>query len=163
MENELAEKSVENEQLSKDNSVQIVEFVLHGQFFGIDIRNVVEIQHIPGITEVFHCPEFVVGVVNIRGNIIALLDIGLFFELGTTKLNDDSKMVILQHDEKDAGLVADRMNGAKWIKNDKIQSPPPTVAGISSRWLKGVVQKEEGPLMILNIKAIFSSEEIEEL
>ena len=152
-----------SEEVLNENSVQVVEFILQGQSFAIDIQKVIEIQNIPEITPVFHCPDIVVGVVNIRGDILALLDIGIFFELGKTELKTDTKMIILQEGEKDAAVVADCMNGVKWIMESDIQPPPPNVGGISKRWLQGVVQVESGPLMILDVETIFDSEEIKKI
>lgn len=152
-----------SEEVLNENSVQVVEFILQGQSFAIDIQKVIEIQNIPEITPVFHCPDIVVGVVNIRGDILALLDIGIFFELGKTELKTDTKMIILQEGEKDAAVVADCMNGVKWIMESDIHPPPPNVGGISKRWLQGVVQVESGPLMFLDVETIFDSEEIKKI
>ncbi len=156
------EEDSRNEVIRED-AEQFVVFNLHGQAFGLKIHSVIEIQQIPEITPVFHCPEFVVGVVNIRGNIITLLDIGLFFGLQKTELNSDSKMVILEHGELDAGIVADSMDGARWIDPDSIQPPPPTIKEVSNQWLQGVVQEDTEPLMLLDVEALFESKEIQEL
>lgn len=153
----------EEEKILAENSVQVVKFILHGQSFAIDIYKVLEVQEIPKITSVFHTPDIVVGVVNIRGNIVALVDIGLFFDLGKTELQTQTKMIILEHGDKEAAVIADRMNGVERISENKIQPPPPTVAGVSNRWLQGVVQTADGPLVVLDIEAIFGSEEIEKL
>jgi purine-binding chemotaxis protein CheW len=153
----------QEEGLIDEGKTQVVAFQLHDQLFGVNIRDITEVKQLPDITDVFHTPNFVVGVVNIRGDICAVLDIGLFFDLTRTDLSDSKKLVILQSDGKEAGIIADSMSGVQWIEEDNIQSPPPTVAGVSSEWIDGIVQKQDDPLILLDIPSIFRSDRIEEL
>lgn len=147
-----------------DDQEQVVVFELHDQYFCVDIQNVMEVKKIPEVTDVFHTPEFVVGVVNLRGDIIALLDIGLFFGLSETELSEDKKMVIIQDGPKDAGILADAMAGVQWIDLDNLQPAPPTVEGVSSEWVQGIVQKDnEPPMTFLDITAIFNSDRVQNL
>lgn len=152
-----------DQSLIQEGKKQVVVFQTHGQSFALDIQNVVEVQTIEQVTEVFNTPPFVVGVVNIRGDIIALLDIGLFFEMEPTQWEKGKKMVIAQHGKQDACFMADRMAGVQWIEQEKIDPPPPTLADVSSHWIDGVHQEDGDPLIILDIPAIFESDRIEEL
>jgi purine-binding chemotaxis protein CheW len=147
----------------KRGQEQHVVFTLRDQTFGIEIQNVVEVQKIDQVSDVFHTPDFVVGVVNIRGDIVTLLDIGLFFGMPKTEWDEDKKMVIVQHESMDAGFLAEEMKGVERIKEEEIESPPPTVAGISSEWIEGIIQQDGKPLIILDIPTIFESKRIEDL
>lgn len=150
------------QELIREDGTQLVTFSLHEQLFGVNIQNVMEVKQLPELTDVFHTPDFVVGVVNLRGDIIAVIDIGLFFGLQSTELSD-KKMVILQYEEKELGVVADRMKGVQWIEREAIQPPPPTVEGVSSEWIEGIIQEEDDPLIQLDIPALFHSERIQDL
>lgn len=151
------------EGLLREGKTQLVGFKLNGQLFAVDIHVILEIKSLPQITDVFNTPSFVSGVVNIRGDIYAVFDIGQFFDFSKTELTQDKKLIVLQHDGKEAGILADRMAGVRWIDKNEIQSPPPTVAGVSSEWIEGVVQETEDPLIILDIPSIFRSERIDGL
>ena len=151
------------EGLLREGKTQLVGFKLKDQLFAVNIHDVLEIKSLPQITDVFNTPPFVSGVVNIRGDIYAVFDIGQFFDLSRTELTDEKKLIVLQHEGQEAGILADRMAGVRWIDEEDIQSPPPTVAGVSSEWIEGVVQENEDPLIILDIPSIFRSERIAEL
>ncbi|MFB6355840.1 MAG: chemotaxis protein CheW [bacterium] len=170
----MTEESLDEEQLSirdeehpesadrdfvKTEQDQYVVFTLKDQVFGIDIQKVMEVQTIDQMSDVFHTPPFVVGVVNIRGDVIALLDIGLFFGMEVTDWDDDRKMVIVQEGTRDAGFLAEEMKGVQWIDSEDVESPPPTVEGISSEWIDGIIQRDGSPLIILDINRFLAVNE----
>jgi purine-binding chemotaxis protein CheW len=152
----------EKQELTREDKRELVTFELHEQRFGVDIQDVNEVKNIPGYTEVFHTPEFLVGVVNLRGDIIALLDIGLFFQMPRTTV-EGQKMIILEHDNQEAGIVADSMHDVHLIPEDELQPPPPTISGISSKWIEGVINVNDEPWIILDIPAIFQSDRLQNL
>lgn len=145
------------------NSRQVVIFRLSDQRFCVDVSDASEIQRDMQLTPVPWTPDFVRGVVNVRGNIKAILDVRTFFGMERSSANGTARFVFVKTGEYEAGLIADTVEGVEAIEEDRIHQPPPTVANVSSRWIDGVSSTKETPLIILDVPEILRSERVREL
>lgn len=152
----------EEQNFMHEDKIELVIFELNDQRFGINIQDTNEVKDIPELTEVFHTPEFLLGVLNLRGDIVALLDIGLFFGMPPSKIEDQS-MIVLEHDQQEASILAESLHGVQLIDENEIQPPPPTISGVSGEWIEGIIQKNDDPWIMLDIPAIFKSDRLQDL
>lgn len=154
----------EQHEQSRENFRQVVIFELSQQRFCVNIRDASEIKRNMKLTEVPRTPEFVRGVVNVRGNIKTVLDVRAFFEMETSE-QPPSRFLFVKVDQLEAGFVADEMLGVTHIEKDKVHPPPATVENVSSRWIDGVFSSDDRdrPLIILDVPEILRSERIRNL
>jgi purine-binding chemotaxis protein CheW len=138
-------------------------FLMDDQVFAADVRQVHEAIPFRDITRVFQTPPFVLGVVNLRGNIVAVIDIRLFFGLPASRPRPESRLVVLHAEQTTCGILVDALAKVRDIEIGAIAPPPPTVGGITADYVTGVVQQDGRPVVILDVAAIMNSEQIRNL
>jgi len=151
------------ENLEVDAQIQqYVCFELNNQEFGIKVENVVEVIPVPEITPVVHTPRFIRGVINLRGEIIVIIDLKVFFSLPLTEINDNSKIVVTQLDYKTIGIIVDSVSQIEQIGEVNKESIPATISGKIAEFLGGVAIHNGSPLMILNLNSVLNSDEFKQ-
>ncbi len=145
---ELAEEP--KEELRIEDQIEILEFVLTGEHYGVESIYAKEVYPIKELTPIPSLPSFVIGIISIRGQILSILDIRRFFELPTKEgLGDLNRVIHVHTPEMELGLLADRIVGVHFIPKKKIQPPLPTLTGIRSEFLSGVTSER---LIVLDIQ-----------
>ena len=135
-------------------------FRIGAEQYGIEIRHVTEIVGIQKITEVPDMPEYVKGVINLRGNVIPVVDIRLRFHMKTIDYDDRTCVIVVSIDEAPIGLVVDAVQEVITIAADQI-SPPPTVArGEVSKYIKGMGRFENDVIILLAIDKLLFDERL---
>jgi purine-binding chemotaxis protein CheW len=119
-------------------ALEIVEFMLAHERYGIELSFVREIQPLTNLTPLPCTPAFVLGIVNLRGEIVSVVDIKKFFDLPEKGLSDLNKVVVLQSATMHFGVLADAILGVRRVPVAEIQPSLPTLTGIREQYLKGV-------------------------
>ncbi len=138
-------------------------FHLAGEDYGIDIAFVTEIIGIQKITEVPDMPDFVKGVINLRGKVIPVMDVRLRFHLDERDYDERTCIVVVDINGTAVGLVVDQVNEVADIPEADVEPPPRTTKGSSSRYLKGMGKVEEQVRILLNVDKLLYDEEIEQI
>ena len=138
-------------------SIDIIEFDLAAETYGIASAFVREIYPLKDFTPLLGVPPFVLGIINVRGEILSVIDLKKFFNLPEKGLGDLNKVIILQNDQMAFGILADAIIGAHPIPSNAIQSPPATVSDVGAEYLMGVTAKG---VIILNAENLLSDEKI---
>lgn len=146
-----------------DKKCQFVIFEVHGQQMTMNIHNTREVVNFDNVTPVFHTPQFLRGVMNLRGEVVAVVDIGVFLGLDPIDAQENQKILIAQHDGNKAGFLVNDMVGVESIPRGSVSDPPPTMQGVSGQWLAGVITRDGSHLIVLDTAAIFESDRVEEL
>ena len=154
------EQDIENEGL-----MQLVGFEVGKEIFGVDILMVREIIRSAPITAVPNSPDFVEGVINLRGDIIPVIDLRKRLNLYTEEVKDKNWILILEVEGSVTGFVVDRVDDVLKIEKDNIEAAPEIVlAGLESQYIRGVCEVGEKRLMILlNFDSILLANEIKQL
>jgi purine-binding chemotaxis protein CheW len=152
---ELARDS-ENEK-TIDESLEVVEFLLAYEKYGIESCYVREIHPLRELTPVPCTPPFVLGVINVRGQIISVIDIKRFFDLPERGLTDLNKVIILRNEAMEFGILADVILGVVRVPLRNLQSMLPTLTGIREEYLKGITGDR---LAILDAAKLLSDEKL---
>jgi purine-binding chemotaxis protein CheW len=138
-------------------------FRIADEEFAIPIRHVIEIVGIQKITEVPDMPDFVKGVINLRGQVIPVMDVRIRFRLPSIEYDDRTCVVVVSVGEITLGLVVDTVSEVVDIPEENI-SPPPRFAGkASGRYVSGMGRIGEAVKIILDAEKLLKAEEIEAL
>ncbi|KUO65603.1 MAG: chemotaxis protein CheW [Gracilibacter sp. BRH_c7a] len=130
---------------------QLVTFSLGTEEFGVDIMRVQEIIRIPPITRVPKAQAYVEGVINLRGNVIPVVNLRKRFGMGLQEETDLSRIVVLQFNGKVFGVRVDGVTEVLRLDNDSIEPPPPVALGMDSHFIRGVGKIGERLLILLNL------------
>ncbi len=144
--------------------VQMISFSIGSELFGVRILMVQEIIMIPEITRIPNSPDFVEGVINLRGNIIPVLDLRKRLRLRNVAHADERKagtrILVVETDGNVTGFIVDNVSKVLSIPASRLFPPPEIlVAGVQSQYIGGVVHLPEGILIILDFRKILSIDE----
>lgn len=134
-------------------------FRLGGQEFAIPIGDVKETIRPRPVTPVFHTPDFVLGLVNLRGEVVAVLDVARILGLGPTDIGSESRIVVVKRGPK-AGIVVDALSEVRTIDPEEIRPPPATLDRQIALYLRGVVALEAGPVAVIDLEHVFDADEL---
>ena len=137
--------------------IEIVEFLLAHERYGIESSYVREIHPLKELTPLPCTPAFILGIVNIRGRILPVIDIKKFFELPEKGLTDLNKVIVLRSQEMEFGILADAVLGVRSIARTEIQASLPTLTGIREDYLTGVTKER---VVILDAAKLLSDRKI---
>lgn len=146
-----------------ETTEMLVCFFLGKQEYALPISQVREVVLPVKSTPVVYTPPFVLGIINLRGEIVAILDISLFFGLQAISVTDKSRIIIVEANGVTAGLMVDAVAKVKEIRPEAIASAPPTLDSIKAGFIRGVVQLDEHPLILLALESILAAEEMQSL
>jgi purine-binding chemotaxis protein CheW len=144
--------------------IEVVEFLLAYEKYGIESSYIREIYPLRELTPVPCTPSFVLGIINVRGEIISVIDIKKFFELPDRGLTDLNKVIILRNKEMEFGILADVIVGVIRIPRENLQATLPTLTGIREEYLKGITADRLAILdggKLLSDKKLIVREEVE--
>ncbi len=150
-------------EVKDDTTKQLVTFVLANEKYGIDIMQTQEIIKMERMTPIPNSLEFVEGVINLRGNVIPIIDLKKRFNLigGEEK---SKGIIVVRLDDMVMGVLIDGVSKVISIPSSQILPPPPVVAGIGREYISGVGKDADNNLLIiLDINKLLSFEEIESL
>lgn len=153
-------------ELKKGDSQELLELVsfnVGNEEFGVDISYVQEIIRMMQITKVPNAPEFVEGVINLRGRVIAVIN--LRYKLGLSKIDYDknTRIIVVEVKGNTVGFIVDAVSEVLRIPANITEAPPEIVSGIDSDFIKSVGKLEDKLLILIDLEKILSVMETEEL
>jgi purine-binding chemotaxis protein CheW len=148
----------------KEQLLQLVGFTIGKEQFGVDILMVQEIIRAAPITAVPNSPDFVEGVINLRGNIIPVIELRKRLNLYQEDTGEDTWILILDIDGRVTGFIVDSVSKVLKILESSIEPPPDVVvAGLKSQYIRGVCDTGENLLILLDFNRILLVEELQHL
>jgi len=142
---------------SPDLLLEVVEFVLGSEHYGIESRRIREIHALSDFTPLPCTPAFVLGLVNVRGRILSIINIKRLFDLPERGLSDLNKVIVVYAGAMELGILADAILGLRPISVKEIHPALPTLTGIRAEYLKGITKES---LVVLDVEKILSDEKI---
>lgn len=129
-------------------------FQVDDMICGIDTSLVQEINKMPNITPVHRAPEYVRGVINLRGEIATVIDLRNKFNMEIRDLNDDMKVVVVRQGSENIGLLVDSIRDVVMADSQDISSPPSNVSGITGVYFEGIYTMEKDLVSVLNVEEL---------
>ena len=149
---------------SSDVLLHLVTFDLLGEEFGVPILDVREIIQMLNITPVPNAPSFVEGVINLRGQIIPIVDLRKRFNLATKEITNENRIVVIEVNNNTLGLIVDGDSEVLRIPEDLVKPAPALIAGgIGSEFIKGIAYYKERMLILIDLYKVFSEHEMNAL
>lgn len=144
--------------------LQLVIFELGGEEFGVDIMAVQEIIKMPAITSIPQAPEYVSGVINLRGRIIVVINLGKKFNILSSENNDDYKVIVVELENQIIGMMVDSVSEVLRIPTTSVDPAPDIIkSGVSSNYIQGVGKLDDRLLILLDLRNVLSDYETDEL
>lgn len=140
-----------------------VTFYLNDEIYAVDALNVQEIIELANITKVPHLPEFLKGVINLRGTIIPVADLKLKFGMGSQGYSKHACIVVTEFSGGVMGLIVDTVSDVLTISNESVKSAPSFGAKIRTDFIKGMARVDDRFIIILDVEKVLSDEEAEML
>ena len=142
-----------------DELIQLVTFSIGEEEFGVDILKVQEIIRTMEITKVPRAPEFVEGVINLRGKVIPIVDLRKRFGLETRDHDKHTRIIVIEINQMIVGFVVDSVSEVLRIPANTVEPPPPVVSGLESEYISGVGKLQDRLLILLDLNRLLSGEE----
>jgi len=140
----------------EDGILQLVTFHVGNEEFGVEILDVREINRLMDITRVPHAPDFVEGVINLRGQVIPVVDLRKRFGLEAGSRDKDARIVVVELTDKVVGFLVDSVSEVLRVAGSTVEPPPAMVAGIESEYIEGVVKLEDRLLILLDLQKLLT-------
>ena len=152
--------SFDNEDTQKD---KYLTFHLAGEDYGMEIRYVNEIIGIQNITEVPDMPEFIRGVINLRGKVIPIMDVRARFGLEFREYDDRTCIIVVNVDSAEVGLVVDEVSEVADIPESQVEPPPKTSKNTETSYIQGMGKINDNVKILLDVHKLLYTAEMQEL
>lgn len=141
----------------QEESLRIVEFLLGQDKYAVEATYVRAVYQLTHLTPLPCTPPFVLGIVNVRGRMLSVLDLQEFFGLPHGRSPGRHSVVILRTEDMEVGILTDGILGARVLPLSAIQSPPPSLTGVSAEYFRGVTSDQ---LVILDAETLLSDQSL---
>ncbi len=141
----------------RKETIKVMEFILASERYGVEPVFIREVYPLKGLTNIPCTPEYVCGVINLRGQLISVIDIKKFFGMADKSLTDMNKVIVLHSENMELGVLADEIVCVRDVLLENVQSSLPTLTDIREDYLKGVTNER---MVILDGKKLLNDENI---
>ena len=138
----------------KARSMELATFYVGKALCGIDILNIQEINKHFEVTTVPQAAEYVVGVLNLRGRIVTILDLGKKLGLSQIEKDKNNRNIIVRSQDEHIGLMVDSISDVVTADTDRIESSPSNINGLKGKYFQGVLKTETSLIGILDIEEV---------
>jgi purine-binding chemotaxis protein CheW len=148
---------------SNDEVLQWVTYRLGEETYGINVMQVQEVLRHTEIAPVPGAPEYVLGIINLRGNVVTVIDTRTRFGLEPTDITDNTRIVIIESDEQVVGILVDSVAEVVYLRSSEIDSAPNVGTEESAKFIQGVSNRDGELLILVDLNKLLSDEEWEEI
>lgn len=152
----------ENAQNEGDDT-QWVTFYLAEEKYGVPVAQVREVLRYSEITPVPGAPDYVLGIINLRGNVVTVLDTRKRFALPPNEIADSTRVVIIEVEEQVVGILVDSVSEVVRLKTGEIETAPNVGNDESSKYIQGVASRDGNLLILVDLHRLLSDEEWQEM
>ena len=150
-------------QTGGDELIQLVSFTIGDEEFGVDILKVQEINRMVDVTRVPNTPEYVDGVINLRGKVIPIIDLRRRFGMDRKVKDKNTRIIVVELNGRVLGFVVDAVSEVLRIPKSVTEAPPPIIAGIEAEYITAIAKLENRLLILLDLERVLTTEENKEL
>lgn len=143
--------------------LQLVSFMIDKEEFGVNILYVQEINRFIQITKVPNAPDFVEGVINLRGRVIPVIDLRTKFNLKKKVQDNNTRIIVVEVDGKVVGFIVDSVKEVLRIPENITEPPPELATGVNSDYIMAVAKLEDRLITLLNLEKVLTNNEKKKL
>ncbi|WP_199617996.1 chemotaxis protein CheW [Paenibacillus alkalitolerans] len=144
--------------------LKVIVFSLGSEEYGIEVEHVKTIERMLPLTRVPKTPDFVKGVVNLRGVVVPVIHLAGRFGLPESEISENTRIVMISAGDMDIGFIVDGANDVTDIDSDTIEAPPEIVGGVRAKYLRGVARVGQDRLLVLlNLTEVLNKSELLQL
>jgi len=164
IDNDIEQESDNENVLTSTESKQIIVFRIGKEDYGLEIEKVQEVIRMKTIKKLPRSPKFILGVMNLRGNIIPVIGLRQKFGLDPLEYNEFTRIVVVNHHNKLVGMVVDEVNKVITVSEDNIEGNPDMVRDSTKALVRGVAKLEDQVIILVQLDyLIYSLDELEHL
>jgi len=153
--------------MANDMTYQMVTFHLGEELYGVNIMDVKEIVRLQNVRVIPNAPYYVEGIINLRSEIIPIIDLHKRFKIQSVNRSEDIEMeggfIILNIDGSKIGIIIDKVERVVTVKGEDVKDPPQMLSGIGTEYIEGVVREDTGYLIMLNTRKLFNAKELQKI
>jgi|SRR5690606_36981505 purine-binding chemotaxis protein CheW len=146
-----------------DPILQWVTFRLEGETYGINVMQVQEVLRYNEIAPVPGAPSYVLGIINLRGNVVTVIDTRHRFNLPAGEITDNTRIVIIETERHVIGILVDSVAEVVYLRQSEIETAPNVGNEESAKFIQGVCHKNDELLILIDLNKLLSSDEWSEL
>jgi len=151
-----------------ESQFQLVTFHLGEELYGVNIMDVKEIVKLQNVRYIPNAPYYVEGIINLRGEIIPIIDLHKRFKIQSSLVETDENsieggFIILKIEGSQIGIIIDKVERVVSVKAEDVKEPPQMLSGIGSEYIEGVIREDHGYLIMLNIRKLFNAKELQKI
>lgn len=144
-------------------TLEIIAFRLHDQEFCVKTTTIREIRGWAPSTPIPHAPPEVIGVMNLRGSVIPIIDLAYKLGMQSTEANERSAIVVAEVHNMVIGMLVDRVSDILTVAGNQVQPVPEITSSFDKSYSEGIIANEDGMICFLNLAKMFREKEIEEI
>ena len=142
------------------DSIQLVSFSVGNEKYGVHIEQVQEIIRMPGITHLPQTEDYIKGIINLRGNIIPIIDMRTRFQMESVDYSAVTRVIVLGIQDKLIGIVVDSVSKVLELAEKEIEEAPDIINGLSKEYIEGIGKIDDNLIIILEADKVLTAEEI---
>lgn len=143
-------------------SVQLIIFSLAGESYATEIATVQEIITVPAITAIPRAPEFIEGVINLRGRVVAVIDLRKRFGLPASERSRATRIVVANVGDHTVGLIVDSVTRVLTIGQACIEPPSPVIANLAVDLIRGIANHDDRIIVLVDLRAVLTIRQLVE-
>jgi len=159
----LAKSAHSGTELADDPVLQWVTFKLAGEKYGINVMQVQEVLRYTEIAPVPGAPRYVLGIINLRGNVVTIIDTRHRFGLEPGKVTDNTRIVVIESDKHIVGILVDSVAEVVYLRQSEIETPPNVGKDDTAKFIQGVCNKSDELLILVDLDKLLNDEEWREV
>ena len=151
------------EEKGSEEVFQWVTFKLENETYGVNVMQVQEVLRYTEIAPVPGAPDYVLGIINLRGNVVTVIDTRLKFGLMPAEITDNSRIIIIEAEKQVVGILVDSVAEVVYLKASEIDDAPSVGTEESARFIQGVCNRKDDLLILVDLNKLLSDNEWDEL
>ncbi len=140
------------------DTVELATFYVGEALCGMDILKIQEINKLIEMTRVPQAPEYVLGILNLRGEIVTIVDLGKKLSLKSTEMSDKTRNIIVNSNGEHIGLMVEKISDVVQAEWEKVEAPPANIGGVQGKYFTGVFKTEDRLIGILDVEKVLEEE-----
>ncbi len=157
------DRNSSNKALNSDEVLQWVTYKLGEETYGINVMQVQEVLRHTEIAPVPGAPDYVLGIINLRGNVVTVIDTRSRFGLPSSDISDNTRIVIIESDDQVVGILVDSVAEVVYLRSSEIDSAPNVGTEESAKFIQGVSNRDGQLLILVDLNKLLNDEEWSEI